>query len=60
MVEALLAGTTTVAVVGETLAGLLHHLHALPAPPGSAPGHLSIHLDLHPLNVMLVTPLGLS
>ena len=52
MVEALLAGTTTVEVAGETLAGLLHHLHALPAPPGSDPGHTVQHLDLHPFNVI--------
>src|SRR4051812_6546939 len=39
MVEAMLAGTTTVEAAGETLAGLLHHLHALAPPPDSPPGH---------------------
>jgi aminoglycoside phosphotransferase (APT) family kinase protein len=52
MAEALMAGTTTVATAGETLAGLLHHLHALPPPPDSADGQTVQHLDLHPFNVI--------
>lgn len=52
MVESLLAGDMTVVAAGETLAELLHRLHALAPPPDSNPDHAVQHLDLHPFNVI--------
>jgi aminoglycoside phosphotransferase (APT) family kinase protein len=46
---------------GRLLADLHERLHRIPAPPGSraapAPGDRLVHLDLHPMNV-LMTPAG--
>jgi aminoglycoside phosphotransferase (APT) family kinase protein len=52
MAEAMLAGTTTVEAVGESLANLLHRLHSVTPPPGSPAGQAVQHLDLHPFNVI--------
>lgn len=52
MVESLLGGDMTVVAAGETLAELLHRLHALAPPPDSNPDHAVQHLDLHPFNVI--------
>ncbi|WP_354638092.1 phosphotransferase [Kitasatospora camelliae] len=53
MVEALAGGAITAAWAGETLAGLLGRLHAIPARVSDDPGHRVLHLDLHPENVVL-------
>jgi Ser/Thr protein kinase RdoA (MazF antagonist) len=55
MVEAALAGAIGVEESGALLAELLARLHAVPAP--GAPDRSILHLDFHPLNVML-TPDG--
>ncbi|PSK95908.1 phosphotransferase family enzyme [Murinocardiopsis flavida] len=57
MLAALRAGTIAPASAGETLAGLLTRLHAIPARRSADPLHRVRHLDLHPDNVVL-TPDG--
>lgn len=57
MLAALLHGQMTARTAGETLAGLLEKLHALPARLAARPGDRILHLDLHPDNVLL-TPDG--
>lgn len=57
MLAALLHGQMTARTAGETLAGLLERLHALPARLAARPGDRILHLDLHPDNVLL-TPDG--
>src|SRR5690606_37222019 len=57
MLAALLHGEMTARAAGETLAGLLERLHALPARLAARPGDRILHLDLHPDNVLL-TPDG--
>jgi len=51
LAEALVAGMPP-DEAGALLAGLHDRLHAL-AWPGAAPGEVLLHLDLHPLNVIL-------
>ncbi|AKU15323.1 phosphotransferase [Luteipulveratus mongoliensis] len=67
MMEAILDGSLSPAAAAEMLADLLHRLHAIAPPPGLGPvervdgepaaGDAVLHLDLHPLNV-LITPGG--
>lgn len=52
--EQLLSGTTDVEVGAAVLAGLHQRLHALPW-PGAAAGTCLLHLDLHPLNVIVTS-----
>jgi tRNA A-37 threonylcarbamoyl transferase component Bud32 len=53
MAEAMFAGTTSFADAARTLCRLHERLHAVPAPPGSDPTSSVLHLDLHPLNVLM-------
>jgi aminoglycoside phosphotransferase (APT) family kinase protein len=59
MVDAIGSRPWTIKRHGRTLAELHHRLHALPAPdwvppaPCGEPGDRLLHLDLHPLNVMV-------
>lgn len=58
MADALAARPWTAARLGRTLADLHQRLHAIDAPPGlrahpGADGTSVLHLDLHPLNVIL-------
>ncbi len=61
LVEAGLRGSVDAAGVGTTLADLHAVLHRVPVeglprlaePPVREPGHVVVHLDLHPANVML-------
>ena len=50
--EALLTGTFDTSAGAEVLAALHRDLHALPW-PGAPAGECLLHLDLHPLNVIL-------
>ncbi|WP_258725560.1 phosphotransferase [Cellulomonas sp. NS3] len=62
LVEAALVGDVEPAEAGRTLARLHADLHRVPVdglpadlgPPAREPGHVVVHLDLHPANVMLV------
>ncbi|MFF7566114.1 phosphotransferase [Streptomyces pseudovenezuelae] len=53
MLRALLLGTITAEEAGSVLADLLHRLHSVPARTSAEPTHRTLHLDLHPDNVML-------
>lgn len=61
LVEAGLRGTIGALDVGRTLAQLHAELHGVPLeglprlaePPVREPGHVVVHLDLHPANVLL-------
>ena len=53
MLEALLEGRLSAQEGGAMLARLLRDLHALPARGSTAPGVSVLHLDLHPLNVIM-------
>jgi len=53
MLEALLEGQFGVQEAGAMLARLLRHLHALPARRSDDPAVRVLHLDLHPLNVIM-------
>jgi hypothetical protein len=63
LVEAALTGTVQPAEVGRVLARLHADLHRVPVdglppdlgPPAREPGHVVVHLDLHPANVMLTS-----
>ncbi len=55
MLQAFAAGSMGVAEGAAMLAGLLARLHALPPRPGAADGHVTVHLDLHPENIMLTS-----
>ncbi len=55
LLDSLASGTTTAAAGGALLADLHHRLHALAPPPGTEPGLVVRHLDLHPGNVMLAS-----
>lgn len=57
MVEAILEGQLGPREGGAILAGLLRDLHALPARASDDPAVRVLHLDLHPLNVIM-TPDG--
>ncbi|GAB2750380.1 phosphotransferase [Streptomyces bullii] len=57
MLQACLAGSLDPAEAGAVLAGLLRHLHRLPARDLADPAVRVLHLDLHPENVLL-TPDG--
>lgn len=57
MLQALVQGTITAERAGAILADLLHQLHAIPGPDAADPTVRTLHLDLHPDNVML-TPDG--
>lgn len=50
--EGLLTGAITTTDGAEVLAGLHRDLHAVPW-PGAGPGECLLHLDLHPLNVIM-------
>jgi Ser/Thr protein kinase RdoA (MazF antagonist) len=53
LLDALLGGRVDVEVVAELLVDLHDRLHALPPRLGADPSDRILHLDLHPLNVML-------
>jgi aminoglycoside phosphotransferase (APT) family kinase protein len=53
MLSAAQTGRLDVEVAACTLAELHARLHALPAPPGRPAGELTLHLDLHPNNVIM-------
>lgn len=57
LAEAVAAGTAAPEAAAELLVSLLDRLHAIPAPTSADPADRVLHLDLHPLNVML-TPRG--
>ncbi|RAG83640.1 aminoglycoside phosphotransferase family protein [Streptacidiphilus pinicola] len=57
LAEAVAAGTVSADAAGDVLATLLRSLHALPAHRSTDPADRVLHLDFHPLNVML-TPDG--
>lgn len=57
MLEAMRRAPTSIAASATVLAGLHEQLHAIPAPdwlmPSPFPGGAIVHLDLHPLNVLM-------
>ena len=53
MLDALVAGRLGPEEAGAILARLLRELHALPARRSAAPAVRILHLDLHPLNVIM-------
>lgn len=53
MLDAALGGSLGLAEAGGILAGLLAQLHAIVPPSGTPAGQCLVHLDLHPLNVLL-------
>jgi aminoglycoside phosphotransferase (APT) family kinase protein len=53
MLEALLEGRADPYESGGMLVALLDRLHAIPPPKGTPEGSTLVHLDLHPLNVLL-------
>ncbi|MEJ3749884.1 phosphotransferase [Actinomycetes bacterium KLBMP 9797] len=53
MLDAVRAGQLTVAEAGAILADLHGRLHTLPPRLGRRPGDRVLHLDLHPLNVLM-------
>lgn len=53
MMAAVQAGTLDVTTAAGQLARLHDTLHALPAPPGVPGTQRLVHLDLHPLNVLM-------
>lgn len=53
MAEAITAGEIDMAAAGRMLAGLHDRLHAIGPRQARTAGHTVVHLDLHPLNVML-------
>jgi aminoglycoside phosphotransferase (APT) family kinase protein len=55
MLQAHATGALSVPDGAAMLAGLLARLHALPPWPGAADGHVIVHLDLHPENIMLTS-----
>ncbi|GAA3376070.1 phosphotransferase [Streptomyces sannanensis] len=57
MLQSLMRGETTPEGAGAMLAELLRRLHAIPARVSTDPAARTLHLDLHPDNVML-TPDG--
>jgi aminoglycoside phosphotransferase (APT) family kinase protein len=66
LVEAALVGDVEPAEAGRTLARLHADLHRVPVaglpadlgPPAREPGHVVVHLDLHPANVVLTESHG--
>jgi aminoglycoside phosphotransferase (APT) family kinase protein len=57
LAEATAAGTVSADAAGELLVTHLRRLHAIPAQHSSDPSDRVLHMDFHPLNVML-TPEG--
>ena len=53
MLEALLDGRLDLDEGGRMLVSLLKRLHAIAPPKGTPEGSRLVHLDLHPLNVLL-------
>jgi aminoglycoside phosphotransferase (APT) family kinase protein len=53
MLDALLDGTIDTGEGAHILVSLLEDLHAIQPPKGTPDGMTLVHLDLHPLNVML-------
>ena len=53
MAEAVQSGALDVIEAARHLADLHDWLHALPPPSGAGAGHCIVHLDLHPLNVLM-------
>jgi aminoglycoside phosphotransferase (APT) family kinase protein len=53
MLDALLDGRADPYESGGMLVALLDRLHAIPPPKGTPEGSTLVHLDLHPLNVLL-------
>lgn len=53
MLEALTDGRMDPDEAGRMLVSLLDRLHAIPPPKGTPEGDRLVHLDLHPLNVLL-------
>ena len=53
MAQALTTGELGLEEAAAHLADLLHRLHELPPWPGAPAGSRIVHLDLHPLNVLM-------
>jgi aminoglycoside phosphotransferase (APT) family kinase protein len=53
MLEAVIDGRMDLDEAGRMLVSLLAELHAIVPPKGTPHGNRLVHLDLHPLNVML-------
>jgi tRNA A-37 threonylcarbamoyl transferase component Bud32 len=58
LLQSLVAGETTLPETARILADLHTKLHAVTPPKGAQPGHVVVHLDMHPGNIILTQNRG--